>query len=179
MDKKELYTALAKAQYEMPAINKDSKGNYGYFAKLEDILKIVTPIINKHGLSLIITPTVNEQGVECLYTRLQHISGAELEFTTKLAAVNSNKSEDQQFGGSCTYRTRYILRGLFMLQLHDDLDDDGGGEEYINQEQLDELVDLCAKRPGLEANICKFNKVNNLTDLTERQYHNIIKNLKK
>ena len=50
---KNLYKSLAKFQKEVKNIPKNSKG-YGYdYAKLEDIIRIVTPTLNKNGLVLI------------------------------------------------------------------------------------------------------------------------------
>ena len=49
---KNLYKSLAKFQKEVKNIPKNSKG-YGYdYAKLEDIIRIVTPTLNKNGLVL-------------------------------------------------------------------------------------------------------------------------------
>ena len=52
---KNLYKALAKFQKEVNSIPKNSKG-YGYdYAKLEDIIKVVTPTLHKNGLVVIQT----------------------------------------------------------------------------------------------------------------------------
>ena len=82
---KNLYKSLAKFQKEVKNIPKNSKG-YGYdYAKLEDIIRIVTPTLNKNGLVLIQSIDTDE------HSRLPSVKNTKLviESSTFLTAPGS------------------------------------------------------------------------------------------
>jgi hypothetical protein len=124
---KELASALAKAQGEFPAIekNKTAKipkktgGDYSYqYADLADIIRVVTPALTKYGLSVTQSPTlVGDKFV--LETVLMHASG---EWRSALYPLMGHERAQEQ-GSEITYARRYAL--CPMLGIHGEEDDDG------------------------------------------------------
>lgn len=122
-----LAVALAKAQGEFPAINKDrtvqvksDKGSYKFsYATLDEITDKTRPALLKNGL--VCVQMLAHLGVRpVLVTRLLHESGEWLEGTAPLAADGKNP---QQFGSAITYVRRYALSA--MLGVTAEEDDDG------------------------------------------------------
>lgn len=135
---KELASALAKAQAEFPAIQKNrtakvimkAGGNYSYkYADLSDILSAVTPILSKNGLSLSQSPTMIE-GKLALETTLMHSSGE------WISGVYPLKSYDrpQEMGSEITYARRYTATSF--LGIHADEDDDGALAQQSEKKPL-------------------------------------------
>ena len=86
---KNLYKSLAKFQKEVKNIPKNSKG-YGYdYAKLEDIIRIVTPTLNKNGLVLIQSIDTDEHSrLPSVKTTLAHMdTGESIESNTGILGI--------------------------------------------------------------------------------------------
>lgn len=124
-----IYTALANFQQECPTIAKSETG-YGYnYAGLESILKIVNPLLAKHGLGF--SQPLDGKSVK---TILFHIesgdvleSSIEIPQNVELAKMN----QFQVLGSGITYLRRYSLASI--LGLVTDEDNDASGEQIINQ----------------------------------------------
>ena len=123
-----IYTALAAFQAECPTIAKSETG-YGYnFASLDSILKVVNPLLAKHGLAF--TQPLDGKSVK---TVLFHIeSGDTVESTVEIPqdVQLAKMNQFQVLGSAITYLRRYSL--VSILGLVTDEDTDAGGEEVIN-----------------------------------------------
>lgn len=122
----EISEAFAKAQAEFRAISKDTSGyNYKY-AKLEDILSIVIPVLTRHSLSL--SQFMDRDNI--LHTRLRHKSGQWFESQVKFVEPKiddpsaKSKSYMQSWGGNRTYMRRFELCALLGIQPGGDPDPD-------------------------------------------------------
>lgn len=123
---KNLATALAAFQAEMPAVAKSKtatvrseKGSYSYtYAGLAEVSHEVLPMLTKHGLSFVCTPEILE-GKPVLTGILLHVSGESLRGSLPLAASGT----PQQTGSAITYARRYLLGSMTGLVTEDD--DDG------------------------------------------------------
>jgi hypothetical protein len=114
--KKNLFSALSKAQGEFKSITKDRKGyNYNY-ADINDVLAEIRPILSKHGLFVMQMPTVIE-GSNVLETLIGHLSGESIRFQTPLMIEKPNA---QSYGSGVTYCRRYALVAAFGLECDDD-----------------------------------------------------------
>jgi len=122
---KELYKALAAFQDEVPTIKKNATG-YGYkFADLEEINKVIKPLLKKHGLGY--TQPLDNW---CLRTVLFHIeSGETIESTVSIPSDVELKGQNtfQVMGSAITYLRRYSLSSI--LGLVTDEDADASGEQ--------------------------------------------------
>ena len=107
---KNLYKSLAKFQKEVKNIPKNSKG-YGYdYAKLEDIIRIVTPTLNKNGLVLIQSIDTDEHSrLPSVKTILAHMdTGESIESNTPISEVKlGSMNSYQSLGSGITYMRRY------------------------------------------------------------------------
>jgi len=122
---KELYKALAEFQQEVPVILKDTTG-YGYkYADLPAILKVINPLLKKHGLGFY--QSINGTDV---HTVIFHVKTAEqIESSTAIPQDVKLKgsNEFQVLGSAITYIRRYALSA--MLGLITDKDTDASGEQ--------------------------------------------------
>ena len=122
---KNLYKSLAKFQKEVKNIPKNSKG-YGYdYAKLEDIIRIVTPTLNKNGLVLIQSiDTDIESRLPSVKTILAHMdTGESIESNTPISEVKlGSMNTYQSLGSGITYMRRYSIAGILGIAPDDDID---------------------------------------------------------
>jgi len=122
---KNLYKSLAKFQKEVKNIPKNSRG-YGYdYAKLEDIIRIVTPTLNKNGLVLIQSiDTDIESRLPSVKTILAHMdTGESIESNTPISEVKlGSMNTYQSLGSGITYMRRYSIAGILGIAPDDDID---------------------------------------------------------
>lgn len=132
--KKNIYKALADFQSDCPVIHKGTKGfNYTY-TNLTDILKVVNPLLKKHGLGF----TQILQGT-FLNTVLFHTkSGETIEGSAEIPQnVTLNKmNQFQVMGSAITYYRRYALSSMLGIVTDADLDACG---EQVTVEPKEEI----------------------------------------
>lgn len=115
-NKKNLFSALSKAQGEFKAISKDRKGyNYNY-ADINDVLAEIRPILSKHGLFVMQMPQGDTQNL-FMQTLIGHISGESIMFNTPMIVEKMNA---QGYGSGLTYIRRYALVAALGLECDDD-----------------------------------------------------------
>jgi len=150
---KNLYKALAKFQKEVKNIPKNSKG-YGYdYAKLEEIIKVVTPTLHKNGLVVIQTIDTDEiRNIPSVKTILAHTdSGESIESVTPVAEVKlGSMNTYQSLGSGITYMRRYSIAGILGICPDDDIDS--------NEKLVREVVSTSTKK---------------LTKMTEANYNSM------
>jgi len=113
-----IYQKLHKVQTEVSTVKKASNNpffNSKYF-DINQLLEVVKPVLNKHGLVLM-QPLSNIEGQPALLTRLiDSESGEILEDVTPMITIN----DPQKAGSAITYYRRYALQSLLGLQAEDD-----------------------------------------------------------
>lgn len=111
----QLADALAKAQMEMPVIERSrtvnvrmqSGGTYTFkYAPLDEIFSKIRPVLGKHGLSLSQLITSDEKGM-VIETMLMHKSGQHIVSVARLPSV---PAKPQDLGGLITYMRRYAIQ---------------------------------------------------------------------
>ena len=121
-----LYAALAKAQAELPIVQKASKSFANQtFASLADMVKFSRPILTKHGLSVTQIFEMVE-GSNVLVTRLCHSSGQFLESKIKLPIAESASKLGtlelcKESGKAISYFSRYAYAAVLMLATSEDV----------------------------------------------------------
>jgi len=111
------------------------------YAKLEDIINDVQPILLKNNLKLIQDITGNSESIT-VSSMLLHISGEWIstgELTLK-NTENKKASVSQEAGISITYARRYQLQGLLGINSEDDNDGNGDKKQptkpkYTNKDE--------------------------------------------
>lgn len=150
--------AMSEAKAAMPVIGKNrevdfssNKGRTHYrYEDLAEIMRVVTPILGKYGLSYRFrtTSVPNEPiTVTCI---ISHRDG-HFEENTLIAGRDDsgNKNSIQAIGSAVTYLQRYTLKAALGLAASNDDDgrsygngNGGGGEDTITPEQVMELHHL-------------------------------------
>lgn len=117
---KEFYQAMAAAKKELgPTIHVDAKGQYGSYASLEQVLKIIEPVAQAHGLLILQYPDAPDKH-PALVTRIVHIETEQWIQGTQLLV--SDKPGPQGLGAAETYARRRGLMDFFGLATEDDVD---------------------------------------------------------
>ena len=122
---KNLYKSLAQFQKDIKQIPKDSSG-YGYkYCRLDTLIKIVTPVLNKNGLVLIQSiDTDIESRLPSVKTILAHMdTGESIESNTPISEVKlGSMNTYQSLGSGITYMRRYSIAGILGIAPDDDID---------------------------------------------------------
>ena len=122
---KNLYKAIAAFQQEVPVILKDTSG-FGYvYADLPAILKVINPLMKKHGLGF--TQLVSGGQIKTIVFHIE--SGEQIESNTDIPQGVQLKgmNDFQVLGSAISYIRRYALSS--MLGLVTDKDTDASGEK--------------------------------------------------
>ena len=122
---KNLFKSLAKFQKDIKQIPKDSSG-YGYkYCRLDTLIKIVTPVLNKNGLVLIQSiDTDIESRLPSVKTTLAHIESSEsiVSWTPVSEVKLGSMNHYQSVGAGITYFRRYSLQGMLGIFPDEDID---------------------------------------------------------
>ncbi len=135
----ELASALCKAQSEIDVVLKDGKG-YGYsYAKLEDVIAVVKPALNKHGISFVqlIEDSENEKLAK-VTTLLLHASGQFLGSSGSIEIPEMKGCNTAQRNGAAqSYLKRYQLQALTGLPTEDnDASSEGFKKESNDRKEV-------------------------------------------
>ena len=117
--------AFATMQGEIPAIVEKGRTNNGTYARLEDIVEQVRPILQKHGFTLSHRTEWPDQKTVRVVGILTHQDGHERtsEFLSG-ADASGNKNAIQGYGSAVSYGRRYTTKDLLNIVTRDE-DDDG------------------------------------------------------
>lgn len=131
----ELATALAKAQAEMPAVPMNAVNPFlkNKYADLAEMIRVASPVLAKHGLSISQQPVSFEGQLVGVTTTLLHTSGQWIEDTISLPLGDEKgKSLAQVAGSIITYLRRYSYGAIVGLATDEDTD---GNAPSKNHEQ--------------------------------------------
>ena len=126
-----LQSALAAAQAEFPSIPKSKTatikiktgGEYSYhYADLSDILRVILPILGKHGLSVVQPLKRNAERRLCVTTRLMFGDA----FVESDGLVIPEGLDPRELGSVLTYWRRYDFCSLLVISPDEDTDGAGG-----------------------------------------------------
>jgi hypothetical protein len=159
----ELNKALAAFQAELPPVAKAATadtGSYRYdYADLEDVSKVVLPLLGKHGLAFTACPGVRDDGKQVLAYALVHASGEERCGQYLLP----DKASAQQMGSAITYARRYSLLAVTGVAPGGE-DDDGhaaqgaemktahGDPQHVRLRQPEPAERVNGRRPATRSN---------------------------
>lgn len=124
--------ALAKAQSQMEPAKKDTKGNFGKFADLGEVIDTIRKVAAPNGLSFSQFPVGDSAGVG-VSTILMHESGEWLSETIYLPVSEdmAKRNGAQNAGSNITYLRRYALAAAFGVYADEDTD----GQQPARQAQ--------------------------------------------
>ena len=195
MNKSEQINELADAltRFQSKAVNivetTENKFLGTKYADLAAILAQARALWTEEGLSVAQLPVPPTQPGHCaVETVLMHKSGQWISGTLEMAALpNKGLSVAQGMGSAITYCRRYALAAMLGIA---QTDDDGSGVTHghsngngqdkspsvIDSTQLDTLSQIIAqkKRPDLTARMCKFYKIDELSQLPSTQFEHCL-----
>lgn len=112
---------------EIPVIAKSKKAHNTSYAPLEDIVKVIQPILSKYGFS--VSFTTEQQGLEAVTVNcfLQHKDGHSTSTALMLPtkAVNNSMNAMQAIGAAISYGKRYTICGILNIATAQDDDNNG------------------------------------------------------
>lgn len=188
---KDLASALAKAQAEMPIAIKSRENPYfkSAYADLSDIVKASRPSLTKNGLSVLQDIIHREDGSAVLYTILMHITGQWIESRMRILPL---KNDPQSMSSYISYLKRIAYASLVGVVTGDEDDDaevamvssreimaKGPSNKYdpkkespepITKEQLEELEYELSQYPDIAEEIMDKMRLQSLADLPKSKF---------
>lgn len=130
--------ALAGFQREMPPITKARKTDRFAYAGFDDIMKVASPILAKHNISVGFDSTQSDKGLSV--TCRVRVGSYHEDRTFAVPIPASLKvSEPQQFGAALQYAKRYSICAALNIVVTDE-DNEARLEQFITPEQKTQLA---------------------------------------
>jgi hypothetical protein len=178
---REFADALLRFQSDCPVIAKNrtaDAGKYRYdYSSLDYLAVTIRPHLERHGISYTFDCAL-DGGTVHVVTILRHTGGHE-ERTTFAAPIDSSARMNpmQQAASATSYARRYGL--LLALGLATGEDDDGRGSvgAFINEDQVQTLVDLIAESGANLPQFLKWMNVEQIAQIPERDYRKALRAL--
>ncbi len=119
---KNISIALNKVIAEVKDVSKTEEG-FGYkYASLDNILKMLRPLLAKNGLAMLQSQEVKDEEI-IVKTLLTHTSGEWIEVTAAAPFENlKGMNSFQVIGAGTTYLRRYSIANLFAIASEEDTD---------------------------------------------------------
>ena len=167
-------------ELKAPKSRRNSFGNYNY-RSCEDILEAVKPLLKKHGATLTLADEIVEVGGRIYVKATATLREGEKTTTVTAYAreADSKKGMDdsQITGTASSYARKYALNGLFLIDDTKDADTDEYQKqtrENIGKGKAETLVAMLTAGGNDPAKFAAYYKVNDLSELTEKQRLEII-----
>lgn len=175
-------SALAVMQPKMPVItergsikNSDKKVQSRY-ALWEDINDAIKPLLAEHGFALSFRTGTTAEGKITVTGILSHREGHQEETTISLPHDSSgSKNAVQAVGSSTSYGKRYTATALLNITSRGE-DDDGRAapNDWIDSDQVDELVALMDDVGADRTRFMNFLKIDTFAHLPKRRFREAI-----
>lgn len=185
--KKSYFDALSQMQSEMPVIRKLSRAEFSTakgvtsysFAKLEDIVEQIKPLLSKFGFSFRFEQSFdNGISINCITT---HRDGhSEACSMVAGADMSGGKNAIQQIASTVTYLRRYTLTGAFGISTADaDIDGRMEANDSMNSDaitpdslaKIQALYDKASDAAAMWAWLCGTIAKRNLSGFEELTQH--------
>ena len=175
--------AMREAQEEMGPVlkNRQNKETHSTYADLEQVSKLMDPIIYKHGFSMSFgtadCPYPNHYRVTC---DVSHTGGFSKHYQADVPIDNTgpkgaqNKTLTHGFGSALSYGRRYLKLLIFDIATTDDDGRAAGNGGPINAEQLAVLNGLADAVKADKIAFCRYLKVDSLRDLAAFDYNDAV-----
>lgn len=170
----EFYRALASMQAEMPTVKKRGKAhNDKAYARWEDIMPEVQPVLSKHGFALTFQPEIIDGNKLRIHARLSHQAGHYVDAAPFIlpADTGGNKNAVQALGSSTSYAKRYVACALLNIVAEDEADDDGASAtSTITDEQQELLKSIVASMDENPGPFLEYAKVDCFADIKAKDF---------
>lgn len=139
---KNLFKALAAFQQEVPILHKDTSGYSYTYTDLPEILRVINPILKKHGLGF--SQPIEGRNIK---TIIFHSESGELLESVAEIPEDSMKGMNkyQSFGSGITYLRRYALSSALGLVTDKDMDASSIEDKLSRIDTVEDLNALYGK----------------------------------
>lgn len=162
--------AIAAMQAELPTVARKGKGHNNTYARFEDIIDAVRPVLVKHGFSLTFRTSQTDKAMTVTGV-LGHRDGHK-ETTDVVLPPDTGGSKNvvQAWGSSTSYGKRYVALSLLGIATENE-DDDAkkAGQEPASDNTLASLRKLIDETAADVGWICNHYSVGELDDLSPKQ----------
>jgi hypothetical protein len=177
--------SLRDAQAELPQVQRQGKNPHtkSRFAKLEDVIREISPVITKNGFGVSFDTGKSElEGHYLVKAHLTHISGHSRDYQADVPADlagprgEPNKNPTQGFGSTMSYARRYLLLLIFNIALTDEDDDAVSASKVrarVSEEQVKALREMLVKEDN-ERRFCARINVQQLEDIFADKYDDAV-----
>lgn len=182
----EFAAAMARLQPKLPRIAKagtiDFKGIKQPYAKYEDILAGVRPLLAEEGFSVSYSFADGPKGTTCTCA-ITHRAGHSKTSTTPPLPMDTSGSKNavQAVGSTMSYAKRYALCNALDIVTVDQ-DDDAATSDPLTDAQLGnvmDLVDMLHFTPERKAKFLKFAGAESYETIQQHAYQRVIEALRK
>lgn len=181
--------AMAEFQGRCPQIVKrrgvsltgGGRADYKY-ASLDDIMRIVQPILSDCGVSVSFSASISENGMIDVTCTLRRGIHAEPHTMSVPAPAQMRVNDTQKVGAALSYAKRYALCAALNIQVVDEDTDAVGLGEKVNEKQAATIRDLIQESGADEAGFLEWMKVGRdgrVEDIPASKYNMAVAALKK
>lgn len=175
--------AMREAQEEMGPVLKNRKNSetHSTYADLEQVSKLMDPIIYRHGFSMSFgtadCPYPNHYRVTC---DVSHTGGFSKHYQADVPVDNTgpkgaqNKTMTHGFGSALSYGRRYLKLLIFDVATTDDDGRGAGNGKPINKQQVETLNGLCDAVKADKIAFCRYLKVDAIPEIPAFAYDNAV-----
>lgn len=168
--------ALTAAQSEMPQVERlgtvslgTGKGSYN-FARLEDMDRVLRPIMIRHGFSIFFDREQREGagGGLVVTGTLAHVAGHSKKASFPVALdTGAGRNNLQAAGSADSYARRYLIEGFFLI-VRKGKDDDAhlAGVQFIDRAKGEQIEALLTETKSDRARFMQHFEIANILNLT-------------
>lgn len=143
--------------------------NY-WHATLDHVVETASPVLAKHGLTHSWSTSQDDKGIEvtCI---LRHVMGHEERVSLKaLPEMSGTKNPIQGIGSTITFLERYTFMAVTGLAAKNQDEDGRTGEDFVTEEQCNELMALADDVGADKQKFCAWFKVASFAEIPATQY---------
>lgn len=174
--------SMSAAQEEMAELkiikDAENKQTSSKYAKLGNIIRAISPVYTRHGLSLSFgTEPAQVDNTIRIVCDVSHSLGFSKRYTIDMPLDNAgiqgkvNKTGPHAYGSSVSYARRYLTTMIFNLSVLDE-DTDAAGPQLISLKQATQLADILS---DFNEAFCKDWNVSSVRELWAENFEEALK----
>lgn len=180
--------ALSAFQEECPQINKVARAEFANrtgtrtdynYAPLEEVARVIRPILKRHGLSYTWDMEVQQAGFLKATCHVRHVEGhSESASFAVPTETNAAMSPQQKYGAAATYaQRRSLTQALGITSSEEDLDGAVSNPDPITPEQEGELNALIREVGADRERFLKYMGVESVADIPSGKFKEAVVSL--
>jgi len=176
--------SLAAFQARCPQIRKERSIDLGggkgpQYASLDDIMRVITPLLAEHGLGVTFSASLTESGslrVLCSVRKGRHVETTEI---TLAVPTQMRVNDTQRMGAALSYGKRYALCAALNIVVTDEDTDANGLAQTITEEQCATIREWIEGSGADEKKFLKWLAVERIGDIPAAQFQTALYELQR